>query len=110
MVWESLYDKAVGISHDVDIQPSAPRRFGRQQNRSNAPAEDVSSFWKRNMYLLIVDHLVAELDARLLQANPRFCAQKLILSTVCCLPLAYKASALPTELSGPFTHSLSKCI
>ncbi|KAH3852388.1 hypothetical protein DPMN_094895 [Dreissena polymorpha] len=81
MVWDSLYEKSVAIAREVDIQPSAPRHFGRQQNRPNVPADNVSSFW-RNMYLPFVNHLLTELDAGLLQANPRFPAQKRIPSAI----------------------------
>lgn len=65
---------------DVNIQPFAPRCFGQQQKCPNAHADDESSFWKRN-----IDHLMAELEARVLQGNVQFSARKLIPSKVCIL-------------------------
>ncbi|WAR13970.1 hypothetical protein MAR_004075 [Mya arenaria] len=40
-VWNSLFEKVVDIACDVDVIPSAPRHYGRQQNRPNAPRQHV---------------------------------------------------------------------
>ncbi|WAR28120.1 hypothetical protein MAR_013824 [Mya arenaria] len=77
VVWNSLFQKAVDIAGDVDVIPAAPRRYGRQQNRPNAPG-NTSEFWNRNMYLPFVDHLLVKLETRLMQGHGRFCAQKLL--------------------------------
>lgn len=77
-VWEAIFEKAVVIARDVDVQPSMTRRVGRQQHRANAPAETVSDFWKYNMYFPFLDHLLTELSERLLQESDRFKAQWLI--------------------------------
>ncbi|WAR15696.1 hypothetical protein MAR_005801 [Mya arenaria] len=58
-VWNSLFQKAVDIAGDVDVIPAAPRRYGRQQNRLNAPG-NTSEFWKRNMYFIQNDGLPRE--------------------------------------------------
>ncbi|WAQ95350.1 hypothetical protein MAR_028040 [Mya arenaria] len=62
-VWNSLFQKAVDIAGDVDVIPAAPRRYGRQQNRLNAPG-NTSEFWKRNMYFLFVLIIRNTRDAR----------------------------------------------
>ncbi|XP_052809538.1 zinc finger MYM-type protein 1-like [Mya arenaria] len=77
-VWDALYDKSVSTAHDVDVESSVPRRFGRQVHRPNAPAETPSQYWKTNMYLPFVDHLLVDLDARLLKGNGRYKAQYLL--------------------------------
>ena len=77
-VWNALYDEAVQLAATVGVQPSMPRNRGAQQNRPNAPADDPSAFWKLNMYLPFQDHLMTELDARLLKEEPRYSAQHLI--------------------------------
>lgn len=77
MVWGALYERALDLAERVDVQPSMPRG-GRQQNRPNAPAQTVSEYWRINMYLPFVDHLVAELGHRLLQGNERFLLQNLL--------------------------------
>jgi hypothetical protein len=58
LVWDALYEKAVSMADSVDVQPSLPRG-GRQKNRSNAPAQTPSEYWRINMYLPFVDHLVS---------------------------------------------------
>lgn len=78
MVWDALYDKAVALAGDVGVVPEVPRYHGRQQNRPNAPAADPKTFWKTNMYLPFVDHLIVELTSRLVGANARFKAQYLL--------------------------------
>lgn len=79
-VWDVLYAKAVEMAEAVDVQPSRPRAPNnrRQQHRQNAPADTVSDYWKRNMYLPFVDHLVTELSDRLIEDGDRFNAQFLI--------------------------------
>ncbi|XP_053398293.1 zinc finger MYM-type protein 1-like [Mercenaria mercenaria] len=81
-VWDTLYDKAVMIAADVGVEPSMARNVGRQQNRANAPAQTISAFWKVNMYLPFLDHMLTELNDRLMQANDRFKVQWLIPSQV----------------------------
>ncbi|WAR26844.1 P52K-like protein, partial [Mya arenaria] len=99
-VWNSLFQKAVDIAGDVGVIPAAPRRYGRQQNRPNAPG-NTSEFWKRNMYLPFVDHLLVELETRLMQGHGRFCAQKL-------LPL--KNDGLPRESINDVYQAFQACL
>ncbi|WAQ95792.1 P52K-like protein [Mya arenaria] len=99
-VWNSLFQKAVDIAGDVEVIPAAPRRYGRQLNRPNAPG-NTSEFWKRNMYLPFVDHLLVELETRLMQGHGRFCAQKL-------LPL--KNDGLPRESINDVYQAFQACL
>ena len=80
MVWEALYAKAVEMAQSVDVQPGRPRGRNnqRQQHRPNVPAEYISDYWKRNMYIPFVDHLLVELSDRLIEDGERFNAQFLI--------------------------------
>ncbi|XP_071123584.1 52 kDa repressor of the inhibitor of the protein kinase-like [Mytilus edulis] len=87
-VWNSLYDSAVELAATVNTDPSMPRNRGAQRNRPNAPAQTPSEYWKLNMYLPFVDHLIAELNTRLLTAEPRYVAQKLIPKNIDQLTLA----------------------
>ncbi|XP_053395859.1 uncharacterized protein LOC123566094 [Mercenaria mercenaria] len=82
--WDTLYAKAMQLASDVGVQPSVPRMQGLQRNRPNAPAADPSIFWTRNMFFPFVDHLIKELDDRLLKTNGRFKAQWLIPAQACC--------------------------
>lgn len=65
-----------------------PRNRGAQRNRPNAPAQTRSEYWKLNMYLPFVDHLLNELYSRLLAAEPWYVAQKLIPQNIAQLTLA----------------------
>ncbi|MES9885077.1 MAG: DUF4371 domain-containing protein [Sedimenticola sp.] len=77
-VWEALYEKATEIAAKVDVSPSRPRNPGRQQNRPNAPAEDPSTYWRVNMYFGFLDHLIQEMQTRLLDGRDRFEAEHLL--------------------------------
>jgi hypothetical protein len=78
LVWDALFEKAVNLAGDVGVDPSMPRHYGRHRNIPNAPADTPSQYWRTNMYLPFVDHLLAELDMRLLQGHARYTAQYLI--------------------------------
>ncbi|WAR13548.1 hypothetical protein MAR_027728 [Mya arenaria] len=52
--------------------------FGRQQNRTNVPRDTPSQLWKTNVYLPFLEHLLADLDVRLLQVNSGYNAQYFI--------------------------------
>lgn len=57
------------LAETVEVQPSMPRNHGGQRNRPNAPADNPSEYWRLNMYLPFIDHLIAELNLRLLSAE-----------------------------------------
>ncbi|XP_052792424.1 52 kDa repressor of the inhibitor of the protein kinase-like [Mya arenaria] len=78
MLWDHLYDKAVSLADDIGVEATVPRCHGRQANRPNAPAQTPSQFWRVNMYLPFVDHLIVELTNRLLNPHGRFTAQYLL--------------------------------
>ena len=48
----------------VGIQPSLPRVCGRQCHRSNVPAQTPSEYYRRNLSVPVLDHLVSELETR----------------------------------------------
>lgn len=49
-IWESLFEEAKNIANKHDIEPSCPRRVGRQKNRANVLADSVSDYWRRLLY------------------------------------------------------------
>ena len=71
--WDTLYDSAVDLAAQFDIEASKPRNAGRQRHRENVPADTPSQYWKRPMYLPFV-----ELNDRLLVAQDRYVAQYVI--------------------------------
>ena len=58
------YEEACNLSEDVGVAPSIPRNAGRMQHRSNIPASTVEEYYKRNVTLPLVDHLLMELTSR----------------------------------------------
>ena len=72
-VWNALYDKAVDVSSNFAIHPTMPRRAGRQQNRANPDVQSVSDFYRVTLYYVFLDHLVQEMETRILGNEDRYC-------------------------------------
>ena len=66
------------LAAGCEIEPSVPRISAIQHNRANVPAVTPQQYWYRALYLPLVDHLVQELNDRLLNHNDRFLGQYLI--------------------------------
>ena len=58
--------------------PSIPRGSARQQQRVNVPAATPKQYWNRDLYLPFLDHILRELQNRLVGNEDRFLAQHLI--------------------------------
>ena len=61
-VFVHIYDQAVRMAEKVGTDPSKPRSVGRQQHRSNAPADTIQQYYTRNVAIPFLDHVVSELD------------------------------------------------
>ncbi|XP_057316859.1 52 kDa repressor of the inhibitor of the protein kinase-like [Hydractinia symbiolongicarpus] len=61
---EMWYEKAVSLAQKVCVTPTKPRTCGRQKNRSNIPAENISDYFKRTTTIPMLDHLNSELKLR----------------------------------------------
>ena len=59
-------EKAIEIASDYSIDLSSPRTAGRQQHYQNIPADTPSAYWKRAIYLPFLDHLVTEINEKLM--------------------------------------------
>ena len=46
------------------MEPSVPRRCGRQVHRSNVPADTPSEYYRRTISIPVLDHLLSELGAQ----------------------------------------------
>ncbi|CAC5416033.1 unnamed protein product [Mytilus coruscus] len=77
-IWESLFEEVKNIANEHDIEPSCPRQVGRQQNRANVPVDSASDYWRRVLYYVFLDHLINELQQRLIVTEPRFQANCLL--------------------------------
>lgn len=72
MVWDALFEDAVSIAEQFDLMPTIPRRTPRQQNRANVPANTPSEYWKRALFYVFMDHIIQQMDERLLGAEVRY--------------------------------------
>ena len=77
-VWEALLERATEMGRPHQITPSVPRVVGRQTLRNNTPGNNISQYWRRNLYLPFIDHLLQQLRGRLLVPRPHFIAQYLL--------------------------------
>ncbi|PIK36824.1 putative 52 kDa repressor of the inhibitor of the protein kinase-like [Apostichopus japonicus] len=59
-----------------------PRLTGRQTHRSNVPAADPKEYWKLSLFYPFLDHLLSELETRLVYPSDRFSAQYLVPSNL----------------------------
>jgi len=74
-VWKEVYERGKQIAADFDIEPSMPRTTRRQQHRVNVPATNPESYWQRAVCLHLIDHLIQEMNDRLLSQEDRFLGQ-----------------------------------
>ena len=59
------YEEACNLAEDVGVAPSIPRNDGRMQlHRSNTTASTAEEYYRRNVTLPLVDHLLMELTSR----------------------------------------------
>ena len=49
---------------DIGVEPSLPRRCGRQIHRTNVPADTPSTYYCRSVSIPLLDHLISEMDSR----------------------------------------------
>ena len=57
------------IAKNVGVAAHSPRICGRQTYRGNAPASDTCSYYKCNLSILFLDHLLQELSTRFSETN-----------------------------------------
>ena len=57
-VWNTLYEDAVELAANFEVQPRKLRNAGKQRHRKKIPADTPCQYWKRAMYLPVMDHLL----------------------------------------------------
>ncbi|CAM4713081.1 unnamed protein product [Leuciscus chuanchicus] len=63
--FNQIYKQAIRMAAQVDVQPtSQPRVAGRQTHRENVPAETVKDYYRRNMAIPFLDHVILEFESR----------------------------------------------
>ena len=64
--------------------PTMPRNIGRMQNRTNSPAQTAEEYFKHNLTIPPVDHLLIELQTHFTEhTRPATQALHLILPVIC---------------------------
>ena len=58
------HEEALLLGSKVGVQPSVPRRCGRQTNRDNTPAEDSITYYRRTLTIPFLDQLIVEMNSR----------------------------------------------
>ena len=61
---ERLYDDTVQLGANVGVEESVPRLPGRQQHRHNNPATNSKDYYRVNLTIPLLDHMIGELDNR----------------------------------------------
>ena len=69
-VWDEVYQSTLNLVKSFDISKSIPRRCGRHTTRANHPAETPKQYWRISLYYPFLDHLITELESRLLRFSP----------------------------------------
>lgn len=62
--FNQIYEQAVRMAAQVNVQPSKPRATGRQTHRGNVPAETVKDYYLHNMAIPFLDHVISEFESR----------------------------------------------
>jgi len=53
-----------GLAESARVDPAIPRNTGRMQHRANAPADTIHEYYKRNILIPLLDHLISKLESR----------------------------------------------
>ncbi len=51
------------MGESVNVDPSKPRSCARQHNRPNAAAENIEDWYRINVAIPFIDHIITELDS-----------------------------------------------
>ena len=54
-----------------------PKKYGRQTTRANHRADTPKQYWKVSLYYAFIDHMIMELESRLIKSENRFYAEYL---------------------------------
>ena len=59
--FQEIFEKAVNIAEEMNIEPAKPRTEGRQKNRANVPSDSIQKYYLGNMAISFLHHIVSEL-------------------------------------------------
>lgn len=59
-----IYSEAMVIAQSVGVEESMPRLAGRQQHRQNIQAQNSNDYFRLNLTIPLLDHLINEINSR----------------------------------------------
>ena len=59
-----VYQEAVQLAGEIEIEPSQPRTVQRQVHRNNAPSTSPNEYYKINLTRVFLDHALQQLHSR----------------------------------------------
>ena len=62
--FQKVYEQCERMAATLDVQPSKPRNCARQRHRPNADAETIESWYRVNVAVPFMDHILQELDSQ----------------------------------------------
>lgn len=62
--FHKVYQQAERMGSSVNVHPSKPRSCAHQTNRPNAPAESLEDWYRINVAIPFIDHVITELDSK----------------------------------------------
>ena len=64
--FNQVYKQSERMAAAVDVEPAKPRTCAHQKNRPNAEAETVEEWYKVNVAIPFLDHIITELGSQFL--------------------------------------------
>ena len=106
-----MWPKVEELAHIADIELSTPCQCGRQTKRKNVPSATTDEYFKRAVFIPVIDDLMAELEFRFscIQVNgTQVCIlyQKILAS--CQMLRGMKYQHFLTGFSHLLPHSIRK--
>lgn len=59
-----IYSEAMAIAHSVGVEESMSRLASRQQHRQNIQAQNISDYFRLNLTIPLLDHLITEVSSQ----------------------------------------------
>lgn len=101
-----VFFSASEMAEKIGEELTAPRNAGRQTHRANAPAEGTEEYYRRNIFIPFLDHLIYELKVRFGDDVPKQVQLQEL------MPAAMNATSLPRimEAAELFEFDLNRSL
>ena len=103
--FHKIYVQAERMAEAVNVQPSKPRSCGRQINRPNVVTTTIEEWYKVNVAIPFVDHIITDLESRFSplakRASSLLCLVPSILCTCANLDFSSVVEMYSSDLPSP---------